>query len=318
MSSPAFISVVLAVYNGERELAQTLDSILAQEYAAFEVIVVDDASSDRTAEVLRAYGDRLRVFRQPENRGLTRALIAGCEAARGEFIARHDLGDLSLPSRLARQAALLASRDDLALVSCWTEVVGPELEHLFVVKGTPASAAAAIDPLDETLDSGAVDGPTHHGSAMFRASAYRAAGGYRAEFYYGQDWDLWFRIAERGRFQMVPEVLYRARITPDSISSVARAKQQELGRLAVEALRARRRGEPEAPLLARAAAVRPVRGAKTAAAGAAGLYFIGEALRRNGDARARRYLLQAARANPLDGRSWIRWLQSLVTTRRIS
>lgn len=307
----------MAVYNGERRLEETLDSVLTQQVVDLELIVVDDGSTDGTSDILARYGASVHVIRNRENRGLTHSLIEGCNAARGTFIARQDAGDLSLPLRLTKQAALLAERDDLLLVSPWTEFVGPDLEPLFVVKGTAAAAAGPIDLIDLSRPSGVIDGPTCHPSAMFRAAAYRAAGGYRPQFHYSQDWDLWFRIAELGKFQIVPEVLYRARVTTGSISTDAREQQMELGRLAVAALRARRAGDPEEPILARAASVTPVPTA-SARTHASGLYFIGEALRRNGDARARRYLLEAARSRPLDARAWVRWIQSLVTTRRLS
>src|SRR5436853_2023556 len=109
------ISVVMAVYNGGAELAPTLDSILGQSEADFELIAVDNGSFDDTPAVLRHYAardGRLRVIRQ-ENAGLTAALIRGCAAASAEVIARHDCGDRSHPERFARQLALL--RDGVVL-----------------------------------------------------------------------------------------------------------------------------------------------------------------------------------------------------------
>jgi hypothetical protein len=309
-------SFVLPVYNAAATLRETLDSILAQSDPDFELIVVDDGSTDASHAIIVNYAardSRIRIIAQP-NGGITRALIAGCAAAGGSYIARHDAGDLSDPRRLAVQRAMLDARDDLHFVSCWTAVVGPDLEPLFVTRGTGAAAEPA-NVLDLDHRYCVSDGPTHHGSVVFRRDAYQAAGGYRAEFYYGQDWDLWYRLAERGKFQMAEEVLYTARTTPESISASSKQGQEKIAVFAHQAVRARARGESDAPFVARAAAVRPSK--RSPSDRARGLYFIGEALRRNGDRRAVRYLREAARAAPLSPRAWVRLVQAIVTTRRL-
>lgn len=287
-------SFVLPVYNAAGFLAQTIDSVLGQSDSDFELIVVDDGSTDGTPAILSAYAardPRVRVLTQA-NAGVTRALIAGCAAARGTYIARQDAGDLSSPRRLERQrAALDVDGNDVVLVSCWTAYAGPELEPLWITRGD-------------------VEGPTHHGAAMFRRSAYERAGGYRPEFYYGQDWDLWYRLLEAGEFRMIDEVLYTARLTPGSISALAKAPQEQLAAIVHESVRMRARGESDAALLERASRVRPARGKTSRRASARGLYFIGEALRRTGNAHAGRYFRQAIAASPFYWRAWVRWAQT--------
>lgn len=303
------ISVVMAVHNGAIHIAQTLDSIVAQQGADFELIVVDDGSTDATAELLNEYArgnPRVRVIRQ-EQSGLTRALIAGCAAANGALIARHDAGDISKPTRLATQKRVFDRHADVVLVSCWTHYIGPEEEPMYVHKGN----GRAMEPMPMLSPAGEVlDGPGSHGSVMFRADAYRRAGGYRAEFYFGQDWDLWYRMAAIGKFQMVPEALYILRVTPDSISSQNREEQQVLAALSKEAALRRAAGGDDSEILQRAARVRPVSRGASRKRTAAGLYFIGECLRRNGDRRARKYLRNAVAADPLLLRAWIRLLFS--------
>jgi len=309
----------MAVHDGAAHIAATIASIVAQEAVAIELIVVDDASTDATPSILAGYAasdPRIRVLRNPVNEGLTRSLATACAVARAPFIARHDSGDLSLPSRLRKERAVLVESPGVALVSCWTEFVGPELERLYVVRGAQTAEREPVHIIDLTMPSGVKDGPTHHGSAMFRADVYAASGGYRPQFYYSQDWDLWFRIAERGKFHMLPEVLYRARVTPSSISTTARTRQEEYGQLARNALVARQTGVDEAPILAQAAALVPTH-TQSKKQRALGSYFIGEALRRNGDVRARDYLRRAAFDRPTLLRAWTRWLQSLLTTRRV-
>jgi hypothetical protein len=292
------VSIVMSVYNDAAVLPATLESILRQEETAFELIAIDDGSADGSADVLdraAAGDDRIRVIHS-DNRGLTRQLIAGCAAARAPYIARHDAGDLSAPGRLLKQTSLLNANPNLAFVSCWTQFAGPDLEPLWVMKGTGV-AVQPVDILDMAQQHGVTDGPSHHGSVMFRRDAYERAGGYRAEFYYGQDWDLWYRLAMIGQFQLVPEVLYTARVTPSSISGTNRAAQEALAGLSRAALLARLRDQPDEPILARAAAIRPVRRASRGSR-ARGLYFIAEALRRNDDPRARHYFDQAIRTWP--------------------
>src|SRR2546430_3305175 len=132
MSIPR-VSVVMSVYNGAAHLAATLDSILAQTLSDFELIAVDDGSTDGTLPILAVYArrdPRIRVITQ-ENRGLTRALIRGCEEARAPLIARHDAGDLSDPRRLEEQVARFDVSAELAFCSAWTAFVGPEPEPLY-------------------------------------------------------------------------------------------------------------------------------------------------------------------------------------------
>jgi glycosyltransferase involved in cell wall biosynthesis len=311
--TPVKISVVMGVYNAGPELRDTIDSILAQTECDFELIVVDDGSTRGDAAMLdecAARDPRVRVLRREHNLGLTRSLIEGCAVARGTYIARHDAGDLSLPTRFEEQARLLDA--GATFVSCATEYVGPALEPLWTATPSGATASAPAFVLQPDRDPPLLDGPTHHGSVMFRRDAYERCGGYRAAFYYGQDFDLWFRLAVIGTFHAIPRVLYRARITPESISSGAREEQEQLAALSSAAMRARHHGQSESELLASAAAIGRSR---AEADPARGLYFIGEALRRNGDPRARHYLRRAIAAKPLSVRAWLRLLQSAMLAR---
>ena len=309
------ISVVMGVYNNADTLAETIDSILGQSETDFELIVVDDGSTDQTSAILDEYArrdGRLRVIRQTRS-GLTGALISGCQAATGRYIARQDAGDISHRLRLKAQSEALDESPEVVFASCWTIFVGPDLEPLYDSRGLPSSARP-VSVLDPLAPHGIVDGPTHHGSVMFRRDIYLQVGGYRREFYYGQDWDLWYRMASAGKFLIVQEPLYTARITPASISSLARVAQERIAALASEASRARSRGESDNHIVANAAAIRPEDRASVCARGR-GLYFIGEALRRNRDVRCRHYLLQAALACPLLLKAWVRLFQSLALRR---
>jgi hypothetical protein len=153
----------------------------------------------------------------------------------------------------------------------------------------------------------------HHGSVMFRKSAYEQAGGYRPDFYYGQDWDLWYRLAEIGNYQVVQETLYRARFFPGSISMTRKQYQDEIALCSKQAFVARRCSQDETPWLRRAWACRPQPSTDIGPSRSGhepGYYFIGEALRRRGDPRARHYLARAVRLAPGRPRAYVRWLQS--------
>jgi len=304
------ISVVMSVYNGAARLRSSIDSILAQSDRDFELIVVDDGSTDGTAAILASYAEldpRVRIITQP-NAGLTRALIRGCGEARGRLIARHDCGDASHPERLARQRALIDSAADLVLVSCATAYRGPRGELLYEVGGQGEEVRESL--LRDDVDS--VRGLTHHGSAMFRREAYQQAGGYRAELYFAQDLDLWVRLAPLGRIEFVPEVLYDAVIEPRAISAAHRAEQIESATISL-ALRDPRLSESERrDLLDRVAAIRPGRRRNARGDEASALYFIASCLRRNGDVRWRGYALAALRSNALHLRTWLLLLRGRV------
>jgi glycosyltransferase involved in cell wall biosynthesis len=305
------VSVVMGVFNGAQYLRDSIQSILDQEGVDLELIIVNDGSNGETREILARFAaedSRVHVLDQCRS-GLTMALTRGCEAAVGEYIARQDNGDVSLPGRLRTQMEVLDGDQDLAFASCWTEFCGPDGEFLYCGKGT----GVAITPrniISEEARNGLADGPTCHPSVMMRRRTYLNVGGYRPQFYFGQDWDLWYRLAEAGSFQMVGHVLYRARVTPDSLSGRYKALQERIAGLSYHAMLRRRQGQPEDDLLQLALKVRPpVVAPISARSMARGLYFIGEQLRRNGDERAEGYFRNSLRSSPTSVKSWLRLLQ---------
>jgi glycosyltransferase involved in cell wall biosynthesis len=288
------LSVVMSVYNGAAALPSTLEGILGQTMRDFELVAIDDGSTDATSSILAEYtahDSRIRVLPQA-NGGLTRALIRGCEEARADVIARHDCGDRSHPERFARQLALLD--EGHVLVSCATRFSTGEGDELYVARADG----------DEVRRSLREDGATrihalpHHGSAMFRRDAYAAAGGYRPQFRLAQDLDLWIRIAPLGTIAIVPDVLYEATLDARSLSGLSRDEQVRLTAIAV-ALRDR----GDASLLEEAARIVPARASRSGEAAA--LYFIGKCLLAQRNGKWRRYLRDAVARDPWHWRAWV-------------
>ncbi len=299
------VSVVMSVYNGADTLRDTVESVLSQEGVDFEFIIVDDGSSDASASMLDSFAAadvRVRLVRQA-NQGLTKALINGCALARGEYIARQDCGDQSLPGRLRAQVDLMQSCPEAALVSCGTRIVGPNQEPLYdvVLCETEAENGLRARTLDQLCSP-------HHGSTLFRRDLYEQAGGYRAQFYFAQDIDLWTRLVELGRHVAMPELLYKATFALGSISGLQRKRQIECATLILKGAFLRQYGQSDAPVLSKASQIRPRAAKASSDEMASALYFIGSCLSKRKDPQARRYYRKALRANPLHIKAAIRLL----------
>ena len=248
ISAPPDVSVVMSVYNGSDLLAKALDSILAQEGVTLELIVVNDGSTDDCAAILDEYArrdPRVRVIHQ-DNTGLTRALIRGCAAARGQFIARQDADDISLPGRLAHQVAFLNAHPEAVMTASGVRRVGPGGEDM----GEDISRGEELHEGLGKLTLAEIAGPPHHGSTMFRRSAYEAVGGYRAAFRVAQDLDLWLRLAEVGKCLGIPDILYQASWRLGAISHLRRQEQVRTTEVLLECARVRRAGGSDAGILA--------------------------------------------------------------------
>jgi len=296
------VSVVMGVRNGAGTLEATLSSLTQGQNLDLEVLVINDGSTDQTGPLLdrlAAADPRIRVLNR-EGRGLTKALIEGCLAARGTFIARQDAGDRSLPGRLEQQVTCLDADPGANLCSCHVRLVVEE------------GATATVNRLAEESLADGLTGPAIHGSVLMRREAYERAGGYRAAFYYAQDLDLWSRMVESGRHRVVPEVLYEATLSPGSISGSRRQEQEAFHALIVAATRARRVGESELPWLEQAEQLsESCRNARrNPRREADGAYFIAACLAADHPELSRRYLERTLELNPLHLKARLRQLRA--------
>lgn len=191
------ISIVLPVRDAADVLPDALDSIRAQTFAAWELVAVDDGSMDETAGILNAAARadvRIRVLSLPPL-GIAAALRAGCDAARGELIARMDADDLMLPERLQRQAQFLERHPAIGVVSCRVRYGGDPAAQA----GYAAHVAwinTLLTPEDIALRR-FVEAPVAHPSVMFRRELLTQHGGY-AEGDFPEDYELWLRWMDAG------------------------------------------------------------------------------------------------------------------------
>lgn len=222
MTASPRVSVLMSVYNGARYLREAVDSILDQSFGDFEFIIVDDGSSDGTPAILDSYADpRIVRLHNETNIGLTRSLNKGLAAARGEYVARQDADDISLPERLAKQVAYLDIERKITLVG--TAHIEIDAEGKTLRTMVPLLKPAEIK--DHLLYQSCFC----HGSVMMRLMAATSVGGYRESLSVTQDRDLWIRLADIYELANLPEPLYLLRITRSSISSRRRRLQREIG-----------------------------------------------------------------------------------------
>lgn len=237
------ISVTMPAYNAERFIAEAVESILNQTFRDFELIIVNDGSTDGTLAIAESYAakdDRVTVVSQP-NGGISAARNRGLSVAKGEWIAVMDSDDVALPQRFERQLDFLAKNPDLAVISSYVHNIDDKGKRI-------AQYESPLTDRQAVKDLVARDGliSFHHSAVLMRREVVEAVGGYRGQFDMLEDCDLWNRIAEQGHGILVqPEYLLEYRLHPSSVS-VDHARTLALKRRWLhDCLYHRRRGEAE-------------------------------------------------------------------------
>jgi len=221
MSDAPPVTVIMAAYNCEDYIAEAVESVIAQTYPHWELLCIDDCSTDGTRDVIARYvsaDDRVRLLCNEENMGAAATRNRGIEAARGEYVAILDADDVSMPDRLERSLAAFRDHPEVVLVG---------------------SGARLID------GSGADKGIWHkhrlvHSSVMVSRDTLAHVGGYDEFFRYGHDVDLYLRLSLLGPFCILGEPMVKYRRHGTGISLSHSIKQAAYGELAIERYRARR------------------------------------------------------------------------------
>jgi glycosyltransferase involved in cell wall biosynthesis len=218
MAAPA-VTVLMPVHNGASYLAEAMGSILGQTFSDFELLVVDDGSTDATPSILDACRDsRLAVHRNERNLGLVASLNWGLDHAKGEYIARMDADDVSLPNRLERQVDFLRRTPRTGLCGTWFRMFG-------------AARSPTVRPLIRAEDMAAQlfhESPLAHPSVMFRRALFdRHALRYSHEYPHAEDFELWTRVSQVAELANLPEVLLLYRQHEEQVSASKKAAQEE-------------------------------------------------------------------------------------------
>lgn len=204
------VSVVMPVWNGEKYLVAAVDSILAQTFTDFELIVVDDGSTDDTAKILKSYDDpRLRI-EGLDHAGIVVALNHGLAKARGNWIARQDADDISSPQRFAKQWQALNAQPQAVLSHTDVEYIGENSQAAGRARFPRSRSFTALRLCYQC--------PIAHSTVMFNKAAAVAAGGYLPEERHAEDFSLWGRLLTRGEFIGLPERLLQFRLHAQSVS----------------------------------------------------------------------------------------------------
>jgi len=208
------ISVLMPVFNGEKYLAEAIESILRQTYRNFDFVIVDDCSTDQTAQILRKYAqqdERVKIFTTPKNLYISGALNFGLERAETDIVARMDADDIALPMRLEKQLAVLNSDRSLAIVGSDIELID-EMGGTLGIRKYPRTDEA----LKKTMFRYS---PFAHPAVMYHKSMIQEFGAYLPVRTPSEDLNLWFRVGTKYKFATVPEVLLRYRYFADSSSN---------------------------------------------------------------------------------------------------
>ncbi len=215
------VSIVMSVYNGEDHLREALESILNQSFKDFEFIIIDDSSSDNSWAIITEYAEldqRIRLFKNENNIGLTKSLNKGLTLTQGKYIARQDADDISLPNRLQLQVDFLDAHPEVG-------ALGSAIE--FIDDQGSVSRQLEVPTDHETLQAVLlVNNCLWHSSMTIAAKQIQQIGGYDEQFVYAQDYDLWWRIGRHSRLATLSDILLQYRLDNSSAITKLKRKQQ--------------------------------------------------------------------------------------------
>jgi glycosyltransferase involved in cell wall biosynthesis len=202
------VTVLMPVFNGERFLQEAIESILQQTHRDFELLIINDGSTDRSRDIILTFDDpRITLVENPGNLGLAATLNVGLGLAKHELIARQDADDLSLPERLARQVDFLEKNPSVVLVGTQAVIIDQQGFR----KGRVLDRACTHDSIRWDL---LFDNSFTHSSVMFRRSIIAQLGGYDMAFRYCQDYALWTQVARHHCVANIDDCLVHYRVHP--------------------------------------------------------------------------------------------------------
>ena len=206
------VSVLMTIYNSDLYLKEAIDSLIDQSFMDWELIAVENGSSDKSVAILNNYQDsRIRVFPFSENIGRTPALRFAFDKAQGEFVAVLDSDDVSSSERISTQVSFLDLNPKILLAGSWVEYIDGSSNILSTSKITTDTK--------KLRDCLGWMNPITHSSVMFRKSAAKGVGGYPEELIYAQDYGLIISLAQSGEIAIIPKFLCKFRILSTSMSN---------------------------------------------------------------------------------------------------
>ena len=221
-------SVLLTVYNGGAVLHTAIESILQQDEPDFEFLIIEDCSTDDSANVIRRYAAsdaRIRPMFHERNAGLPTSLNEGIAAARSDLVVRMDHDDVAARNRIGTQVEFMRLHPEVAVAGSFVYHMGrrPADDHLVTV---PTGHAEIVRTFERK-------NCIYHPSAILRRDAILSLGGYRAEFWNSEDYDLWLRVAKFHQLANIPEPLLRYRFSVDGMTFTQRWHQELHARMAL-------------------------------------------------------------------------------------
>jgi len=223
------ITVLMPAYNAEHYIAEAIASVLQQTYANFELIIVNDGSTDGTRNVIRTFKDtRIKLIEQT-NKGVAAALNTGLEQARAPYIARFDADDVCYPERLEKQLDFLQNNPEYILVGSEAEYITENGDFLF-------NFSCIAHTHEEIIEKLYFYCPFLHPTVMYKKESVRNAGGYPKHAHNFEDYLLWTNIAREGKLYNMPQPLIKYRLNPTSVTIDERWRGKRFRQIKREAI----------------------------------------------------------------------------------